>query len=230
MKSKYKNIDSDPNMVNDPPGVYQSQHPLTFEKVWQMIQETSKMIQESDKKFKESSKEMWDAFRESREQMREASRETDKRFRETDKKIKEAFNLFTGQWGRLVESLVEGDLPRVLQERGIMVTQTVERVKSINDRAYEFDILALNGDVCVVVEVKTTLRPDDVKHFLNKLNHFREWMPRYASTDRVLGAVAYLRVDAESDRMAEKQGLFTIRATGKSAKIVNNEDFEPKTF
>ncbi len=31
-----------------------------------------------------------------------------------------------------------------------------------------------------------------------------------------------------SDMMAEKNGLFTIRATGKSAKIVNAEDFEPK--
>ncbi len=210
----YDNIndENDTGRVNDTPGVYQSQPPLTFEKVWLLFQE-------SDKKFQEY-----------REEMREASRETTKKFRETDKRIKEAFNLFTGQWGRLVESLVEGDLPRVLQERGIMVTQTIERVKSLNDRAYEFDIIALNGDVCVVVEVKTTLRPDDVKRFLHKLDHFREWFPRFASTDRVLGAVAYLRIDAESDRMAEKNGLFTIRATGKSAKIVNNKDFEPKTF
>ncbi len=217
----YDNIndENDPGVINDPPGVYQPQPPLTFEKVWLMFQETGKMIQDSDKKFQEY-----------REEMREASRETTKKFRETDKKIKEAFNLFTGQWGRLVESLVEGDLPRVLQERGVMVTQTIERVKSINDRAYEFDIIALNGDVCVVVEVKTTLRPDDVKRFLHKLDHFREWLPRFASTDRVLGAVAYLRVEAESDRMAEKNGLFTIRATGKSAKIVNNKDFEPKAF
>ncbi len=185
---------NDPGTVSDSPGAYQAQQPLTFEKVWQMFQET------------------------------------DKKFQETDKKIKEAFNLFTGQWGRLIESLVEGDLPRVLQERGIMVTQTVERVKSINDRTYEFDIIALNGDVCVVVEVKTTLRPGDVKRFLHKLNHFREWLPRFANTDRVLGAVAYLRAEAESDMMAENKGLFTIRATGKSAKIVNSESFEPKHF
>jgi hypothetical protein len=45
-----------------------------------------------------------------------------------------------------------------------------------------------------------------------------------------MGAVAYIRVNSNSDKMAEKNGLFTIRATGKSAKTVNAEDFEPKQF
>ena len=221
---------NDHNALNEPTGVYHTQGPLSFEHVWQMFQESDKMFQ----KYREENRE---AFRASREQMREAFNKTDqefkeitKKFRETDKKIKEAFELFTGQWGRLVESLVEGDLPRVMQERGVMVTQTIQRAKSLNDKAYEFDILALNGNVCVVVEVKTTLRPKDVEHFLFKLKHFREWMPGFAAIDRVLGAVAYLRVNSNSDKMAEKNGLFTIRATGKSAKIVNTEDFQPQQF
>jgi len=218
-----RNEDREPDKANEPGGVYQPQDPPTFEKVWLMFQETKSFLKEksleTDKKWQETGR-----F------MKEQSRETEKRFRETDKKIKKAFDLFTSQWGRLVESLVKGDLPRVMQERGIMVTQTSERVKSLDDKAYEFDIIAVNGNVCVVVEVKTTLRPDDVNDFLHKLNHFREWMPRYADTERVLGAVAYIRVDSNSDKMAEKNGLFTIRATGKSAKIVNPEGFEPKAF
>ncbi len=218
---KYHNIDdlNDQGIVNDDPGVYHTQEPLTFEKVWLMFQENSKIFQEY------------------REERREASRETtkkfdevSKKFRETDKKIKEAFELFTGQWGKLVESLVEGDLPRVMQERGIMVKRTVERARSEDDKGYEFDIIAVNCDVCVVVEVKTTLRPDDVNDFLHKLNDFRELMPEYAGKDRVIGAVAYIRVNSNSDKMAEKNGLFTIRATGKSATIVNATDFEPKQF
>ncbi len=236
---KYYNIDdlNDQGIVNDPQGIYHTQQPLTFEKVWQMFQEIGKMMQESDKKFQEYREERREASREYREERREASRETtkkfdevSKKFRETDKRIKEAFELFTGQWGKLIESLVEGDLPRVMQERGIMVKRTVERAKSDDGKGYEFDIIALNGDVCVVVEVKTTLRPDDVNDFLHKLNDFRELMPEYAGKDRVLGAVAYIRVNSNSDKMAEKNGLFTIRATGKSATIVNAEDFEPKQF
>ncbi len=213
-KDKY-NKDRDPDHVNDPGGIYQPQGSLSFEKVWLMFQETDRKWQETDKRFQESDKK-W--------------QETDKRFLETNKKITKAFDLFTSQWGRLVESLVEGDLPRVMQERGIVVKRTVERAKSDDEKGYEFDIIAVNGDVCVVVEVKTTLRPDDVNDFLHKLKHFREWMPEYAGKDRVLGAVAYIRVHSNSDKMAEKNGLFTIRATGKSARIVNPEGFEPKEF
>lgn len=36
----------------------------------------------------------------------------DTKFKETDKRIKEGFELFEGQWGKLIESLVEGDLIR----------------------------------------------------------------------------------------------------------------------
>jgi hypothetical protein len=229
---KYHNIDdqNDPGSVNDPQGIYHTQQPLTFEKVWLMFQEIGKMMQESDKKFQEYREERREASREYREEMREASLQTTKKFRETDKRIKEAFDLFTGQWGKLVESLVEGDLPRVLQERGITVKRTVERAKSEDDKGYEFDIIAVNCNVCVVVEVKTTLRQDDITHFLNKLKNFRKLMPEYENKTHVMGAVAYIRVNSNSDKMAEKNGLFTIRATGKSAKIVNAEDFEPKQF
>ncbi len=228
-KGSYKQ-DPQPGNVNEPGGVYQPQGPLNFEKVWLMFQETDKKFLESDKKWRETERFLKEKSLETERLMKEQSRETDKRFRETDKQIKKAFNLFTSQWGRLVESLVEGDLPRVLQERGIMVKRTVERAKSDNDKGYEFDIIAVNGDVCVVVEVKTTLRPDDITEFLKKLKHFREWLPEYAGKHRVLGAVAYIRVDSNSDKMAEKSGLFTIRATGKSARIVNPEGFEPKEF
>ncbi len=210
-KGTYKQDPASGN-VNDLSSAYQPQDPPTFEKVWLMFQASDKKWQETERLMKEQ------------------SRETEKRFRETDKKIKKAFDLFTSQWGRLVESLVEGDLPRVMQERGIMVKRTLERAKSDDEKGYEFDIIAVNGDVCVVVEVKTTLRPDDVNDFLYKLKHFREWMPEYAGKERVLGAVAYIRVDSNSDKMAERSGLFTIRATGKSARIVNPEGFEPKAF
>ena len=39
--------------------------------------------------------------------------------KETDRKIKKLNDLFTGQWGKLMESLVEGDLIKLLKERQI---------------------------------------------------------------------------------------------------------------
>ncbi len=156
--------------------------------------------------------------------------ETDKQFKETDKKIKEAFDLFTCQWGRLIESLVDGDLPRILQERGILVSRTIQRVEGgAPGKKYEFDIIAVDGDVSVVVEVKTTLRPQDVTRFLYKMQHFREWMPEFSKKE-TLGAVAYLQSSAGSESMAQNKGLFTIRATGSSAYLTNAGNFKPKCF
>ena len=89
-----------------------------------MFKETNKQFQETDKQFKE----------------------TDKKFQETDKKIKELAYLFTSQWGRLIESLVEGDLVNLLNSRGIAVNRTSERIKGCrNGENFEFDIIAHNS-------------------------------------------------------------------------------------
>ena len=81
--------------------------------------------------------------------------------------MKKLAGLFTSQWGALMESLVEGDLVPLLQARGITVRYTHTRMRGRrNGEHYEFDILAENGEEVVVVEVKTTLRAEDVAQFL----------------------------------------------------------------
>jgi hypothetical protein len=175
--------------------------PLSFEKVWLMFQETDKKFQETDKKFKE-----------------------------TDKKLNQLERLFTSQWGKLVESLVDGDIITILNQRGIEVTDTIKRRKGRRDGIdYEFDIIAINGSEIVIVEVKTTLRPEDIRNFLKKLNQAKNWMPEF-SEKKIYGAVAFISEDAGTEAMAEKNGLFVIRATGDSASIVNMDDFVPKVW
>ena len=92
------------------------------------------------------------------------------KFKENDKKLKEQKYLFTSQWGNLVESLVEGDIVTLLSQRGINVTDTIERRKGRRDGInYEFDIITINDFEMVIVEVKTTLRSEDIRHFLKKI-------------------------------------------------------------
>ena len=163
--------------------------------------------------------EVWAILRE----LAESRKETDRRLRKLDE-------LFTGQWGKLMEALVEGDLSTLLNRRGIRVDHTVSNPrKEHGARRWEIDILAVNGDEVVVVEVKTTLKVSHVDHLLGLLREFTELMPEYGSR-RIHGAVAYLKADESSARYAERQGLFVIRATGSSASIVNHEDFTPRRF
>lgn len=172
--------------------------------------ETDAKFKETDAKFKETDAKF---------------KETDIKFKQTDKKIKEAFELFTSQWGKLMESLVEGDIIRIFNERGVRVHDTSTRRKgNYNGENYEFDIIAHNGNETVIIEVKTTLRVNDVKSFLKKLKKARTYL-KMDKKDIIYGAVAYLKADAGSEIYAQNQKLFVIRATGDSAAIMNDAEF-----
>ncbi len=102
-------------------------------------------------------------------------------------------------------------------------------IRASQKEHFEIDIVAANGAEVVVVEVKTTLGSEDVTEFLDKLSQFVEWSPEYRER-RIYGAVAYLKSDASVTKYADRRGLFVIRATGNSASIVNEPDFEPRAF
>ena len=196
--------------------------PATPEKVWAPLQRTSDLMAESRADFEKGRAEM--------AEIREYQKETARQMKETDRRLKKAEDLFTSQWGKLMESLVEGDLVPLLKQRGIEVERTLQRMTGRrNGEHFEIDIVAANGAEVVVVEVKTTLGSEDVTEFLDKLSQFVEWSPEYRER-RIYGAVAYLKSDASVTKYADRRGLFVIRATGNSASIVNELDFEPRLF
>ncbi len=191
------------------------QDPATPEEIWNILRAVGKQSEEVREQMKDTDRRM---------------KETDRQMKETDRRLKKLDELFTSQWGKLVESLVEGDLIPLLQARGIEVQTTYPRVSGRrNGEHYEYDILAANGEEVVVVEVKTTLRAGDVTHFLEKLDKFTGWVSGFKGR-KILGAVAYLKVDHSVQVYAERQGLYVIRATGSSASIINQADFRPRVF
>ena len=107
------------------------------------FQETRAMFQESERQMKQSNQETWAMFQESERQIKQSNQEiramfqeTDRKFQETDRKfqeskiendkmmkdlsdnLKKCENFFNSQWGKLVESLVEGDLIKLLESKG----------------------------------------------------------------------------------------------------------------
>jgi len=148
-------------------------------------------------------------------------------FHETDKKINKLENLLTSPWEKLVESLLEGDLITILKQRGVDVTGTLRRRSVHRGKiSFEFDIIAITANEIIIVEVKTTLRPVDIRDFLKKLKMAKIWMPEY-SNKKILGAVAFLTEDSGTSALAERKGLFVIRAPKDSASIINRDDFVP---
>ena len=195
---------------------------ITLDDILVSIRELTESQKETDRQIKGLGKSQAETDRQ--------LKETDRQLKETDRQLKRTDAHFNTQWGRLVESLVEGDLVKKFNERGISVQRTVSNAKAtVNQQEYEFDIIAINGDQVIVVEIKTTLRAKDVDYFTIKLNNFKNFFPEY-NDKKIHGAVAYIRSDSGVVRYSEKNGLFVIRATGNSSSIINAENFFPASF
>jgi len=202
---------------------------VTIQELQQLIKELVISQKETEKLFKETDRK----FQETDRQFKETDRkfqETDRQFKETDRKINKTIHLFESQWGKFVESLVNGNLISILRSKGIDVHDTTQRRKGEhNGRQFEFDIIAKNDSEIVIVEVKSTLNVQAVKDFLDELSQVRNWLEEYKDF-KLYGAVAFLTADEESPLFSERQGLFVIKSTGDSAILVNKDDFRPKEW
>ena len=147
---------------------------------------------------------MWAILRE----VSASQRETDRKMKETGRQLRELKDLFNGQWGKLMEALVEGDLVELLRRRGIDVDHTVCNLKSRNGAPrWEIDIIAASGDEVVAVEVKTTLKVRQVADFIETLKVFPGEAPSVYRGRRTYGAVAYLKAGRSGGRVCGAAGV-----------------------
>ena len=98
--------------------ISQKETDLRFKETDSKFKETDSKFKETDSKFKETDSKF---------------KETDLKFQQTDKRIKEAFDLFEGHWGKLMESLIEGDLIKLLKDKNIAVHRVSSRIHGIYD-------------------------------------------------------------------------------------------------
>jgi len=206
------------------------QENVTLDEVWRLFKESDRkwkeMTEETNKRWQETDRKWQETDRKWQETNRKWQ-ETDKLFRASDKKLDKLETLFNDHWSKLIESLIEGSLIKALNEWNIPVNHTTTRTRGITDgQEWEIDIIAENGEEVVIVEVKTTLRKDDIEEVLYDMKNIKTWLPKLKN-NKIYGAVAYLKAQAKADILAQKHGLFTIKATGHSAKVTNPNTFIP---
>ncbi len=208
-----------------------SQILLAFREIRESLKETRELSQEDRKRFKENQQEMIRMSKETDKQFKENQQEMIRMSKETDKKINKLSGLFSNQWGKLMEALVEPSCLKLFKARNIDVTRSYKNIKIQNKNIdAEFDIVLANGEEVVVVEVKTDMSVDKVKYFMEKLSQFKTYMPEYADK-KVYGAVAGIKYSEQSDKYAYRQGLFILRNSGDYIlEIANPENFNPKLF
>jgi hypothetical protein len=178
----------------------------TLEEIWRLFRETDRKFQETDQRIKE----------------------TDRQIKAMSKKIGELGN----RLGEFVEAFVEPSIVRLFQERGVDITAVMRDVKAKNPKlnlAMEIDLFAINGDSCVLVEVKSNLSIDDVNEHLERMEKFKTLFPVYKDY-KVLGAITGMVIPENVAKYAYKKGFFVIAQKGDSAVILNDNKFQPSIW
>ena len=218
-----------------------------FKETAKRFKETEKRFQETDKKFQETDKK----FQETDRQFKETDKrfkETEKQFKETDKKIQEIGkrieqfleglnkleDTFITRWGRFMEVLVNSGASSALRAVGLSVDHSAKNVAQEMPnglgRGMEIDVLCWGEDIVVPIEVKTTLKVEDVDEHIEKLGRFFECFPNFRGM-KLYGAVAGLDFAGGSNRYAYKKGLYVLTLKGnKVVEVSNDGKFRPKIW
>jgi hypothetical protein len=147
---------------------------------------------------------IYDLFKASQADLQASREEFDRRMAAADRSMEELRQTVANasrevgrlgdRWGTFVENLVEPAVLRLFQERGIEIRLLYRRaVSDIPGARMEVDILAVNGDVAVVVEVKSRLAKEDVDDFCESLQRFKQAFPDWVN-HQVYGAVAAMNL------------------------------------
>ncbi len=173
--------------------------------------------------------EVWKLVRETQKNLKElsaSSQKTDRQVEKTAKTLDKYMGDSGNQWGRLGENLVKGNLAKRLKERGFEVDRVMTRIKRADT---EFDIVAINGKDVVVVEVRASLDPSDVKEFEQNIKKFKTYWPEFEGKT-IYGAVAFLiKSNRQADILARKRGFLVIEAVG-DVFVQNRKNFKPRVF
>ena len=201
-----------------------AEHEIITNEIRALLKDTNERINQMAAERMRSS-EKW------RQQFDSNNAAWEKRSKAIDKKIDKVAGLFDTQWGKLMESLVEGGVLKLFQGRGVRVTEVQRRVESNrNGHSMEVDLLLANQSDIVVIEVKTTLKAKHIRKFLKRMDEFLTFFPRYKEKN-IYGGVAALRIEQDSGRYAAKQGLFALQVGGDGlVKFLNDEAFEAHNF
>jgi len=189
------------------------QSTLTYEGILEMFRETRQQMQETDRKIDR-------LFAEADRRMQETNRQ----MQETDKKI----SALGSRIGEIIESMVKGDIVAKFQALGYEVTECSRNkffeYKKLGIRG-EIDLFLDDGEIAVLIEVKTHLETADVRNHIERLEKYRRCTDaKGPNKRRFIGAVAGAVATDEAVKFAQENGLYAIVQSGKAVEIVAPPD------
>ena len=219
-----------------------SAQPLTLESVLEMFRKANRRMKKTERMIRETSAQMKDTERmiqENAEQMKETDRRLDQKFQETAEQIKKThqdIGFLGSRIGDIIENMVGGRIIDKFQALGYDVDDYVRKHAFQNKKlgiAGQIDLMLHDGDVAILIEVKTTLEIADVRKHLERMEKYRQYANAfgYGKHMRFVGAVAGAVIEGDAVDFAHANGLYTIVQSGEGVEIVPTpENFQAKEW
>ena len=206
---------------------------LTYESVLEMIREGARRFDESlTKQRAEFDRAMKESATEFDQRMKESAAEFDRRSEKLDKKISDLGDRI----GEIVENMVAGN--NIIRKFQALDYKIERHSRNIcfghglpEDMQGEIDLLLEDGDIAILVEVKTTLRTSDVRNHILRLEKYRRRADVKGDKRRFIGAVAGAVVKGEAEKFAHENGMYVIVQSGEAVEILPvPEGFQAKEW
>jgi hypothetical protein len=194
---------------------------ITAEEVWAGFDELRKLHAETEKTLNNAIAATNDAIAATNDAIASTEKTLNDAIASTEKTLNKAIGGLGNTMGSLVEHFMTAGLPKKFKQLGF----TFERITTVkwadgkNNIYAEIDGLLENGNQAMAVEVKTTLRNEDVDDHLVRMEKVRRYADLHGDKRGFLGAIAAAIVDKSSREYALKKGFFVIEPSGEDVKI-----------
>ena len=146
--------------------------------------------------------------------------------RENKKAIREMKNVFTTEWGRLIEALCKPAAFKLFKKEGVEIDRIYEgihKAKEDGQDVMEIDIALCDTSVAVIVEVKTRCGKRDIDYVLSQMEHCKEYYKEFADK-KLLVAVAAISYDTGAVKYAHRKGVYVLKLTGEETFTLSAPD------
>jgi hypothetical protein len=136
--------------------------------------------------------------------------------------------------GEIVATMFAADIVGKFKKLGYKFTLCAREIEFSNaelDISGEIDFFLENGVDALLGEVKTTLKTEDVKEHLERMEKYRRYADFRGDSRHFLAAVAGAVIKDGARNLAHKNGMFVIAQSGEAVKILTPPPgFEPQRW
>jgi hypothetical protein len=214
---------------------------ITVEDLWKMFKETNQLIREqahaTERRFQEYERllqtiqqETDRRFQQNERLIQALRQEAKPRSHEADWHLPELDRRLRNPLGDFIQERVAPAAVRLFQERGIEVHFLSRNLQGERaGQVLQVDLMVSNGQIAVLIEVRSALSVDDVNEHLERLSRFKSVVPGYADA-RIMGAVAAMVIPDHVACYACQCGLFVLGQSGDTMRLLNDDHFQPKIW